>query len=455
MSVAVVDTSTGLRDRALAAHGALPGAFRKAMIPPMYAIDHPQSLGVASAGRADDARARPVSGTAGFVASSLRAVWRSGIATRPVLDGEAMVAHASGLEGHDDFGPDHWRAPFALLVDALNSEADLNPIGRTLAYGQLMKVLRERLRAHALWRTHPEILGTPLGSPIIVLGSMRSGTTRIQRLLACDDRLVHTRLFESLSPVPQRARGPADYRPLQAAAGLAFLHALNPALAAVHPSGANLPDEEFGLFSFAFSGAQFQAQWRIPAFARWWEAQDPIAVYGDFRRLLQTIAWTRGGRSDRPWVLKAPQFMEELDALLAVFPDARLLCLGRDAVDVVASSCSLVWQQQRIQSNTPDRHWIGREWLHKTTHRVRAAAASRAGRPDVAQLAIDFAAVDRDWRGEIERIYAFLGLEPTSRALAAMQAYLARATGHRGHRYTLEEFGLTREDVHRALPNGA
>jgi hypothetical protein len=393
--------------------------------------------------------------SARMVASGLSACWSRGLATLPPLDPEAMIARAIRQERLDDFGGDHWRAPFEILVEALHREAALNPIGRTLAFGQLVKVLRERLRAQALWQRHPEILERPVTAPIVVLGSMRSGTTRIQRLLACDDRFAHTRLFESLSPVPEAGVGPIDLRPIKASAGLAFLHALNPAVAAVHPSTAWSPDEEFGLFSFAFSGAQFQAQWRVPAFARWWETADLDPVYRDFRRLLQTIAWSRGQSGDRPWLLKAPQFMEELEPLLAVFPDARLLCLGRDAVDVVGSSCSLVWQQQRIQSDAASRHWIGREWLHKTSRRVDAARAFRASHHRVPQLDVHFAAVNGDWRGEMARIYDFLGLELTPRVAARMERYLRGSTAHRQHRYTLEDFGLTAEDVRRVLPGGA
>jgi hypothetical protein len=255
--------------------------------------------------------------------------------------------------------------------------------------------------------------------------------------------------------VPEGGARSVDLRPVKAAAGLAFLHLLNPALAAVHPSSARSPDEEFGLFSFAFSGAQFQAQWRTPSFARWWETADAVPVYREFRRLLQTIAWARGQHGDAPWVLKAPQFMEELDALLAVFPDARLLCLGRDAVEVVGSSCSLVWQQQRIQSDAADRGWIGREWLHKTVRRVEAARSFRRARLDVPQLDIAYDAVNRDWRGEMTRIYDFLGLDLGPATLRRMENFLGRSRAHRGHRYGLEEFGLTAAEVRRALPHGA
>ncbi|MDB5690838.1 MAG: sulfotransferase [Sphingomonas bacterium] len=366
-----------------------------------------------------------------------------------------MIDRAVRAEGLDDFGGDHWRAPFAILIAALREEAALNSVGRTLAFGQLVKVLRERLRAQALWQAHPEILERPIVAPIVVLGSMRSGTTRIQRLLACDEGFAHTRLFESLSPVPEAGPASVDLRVIKASAGLAFLHALNPALAAIHPSSARSPEEEFGLFSFAFSGAQFQAQWRTPGFARWWEGADVVPVYREFRRLLQTIGWSRGQRADAPWMLKAPQFLEELDALLTVFPDARLLCLGRDAVDVVGSSCSLVWQQQRIQSDAADRHWIGREWLHKTVRRVGAARAVRLAHPEVPQLDIAYAAMDRDWRHEIARIYDFLGLELTPATMRRMERFLSGSKAHRGHRYQIEEFGLSAGEVRRLLPAGA
>src|SRR5690606_14159517 len=99
-----------------------------------------------------------------------------------------------------------------------------------------------------------------------------------------------------------------------------------------HPTSATAVEEAYGLLSLSFYGAHFEAQWRVPGFTRWWEGEDRGAVYRDFRRFLQTLAWRRGGPA-RPWVLKAPQLMEDLDALLAVFPDARLICLQRPAED--------------------------------------------------------------------------------------------------------------------------
>lgn len=385
------------------------------------------------------------SAAARLASRGLEAAWRSGALPRPILDPAAFEAAALGKRTRDSFGPANaWRAPYRALVQALRDEADLNPLGLCMAHGQIVGALKARIRAADLWRRHPEILARPVPAPIVILGSMRSGTTRLQRLLACDPRFAHTRLFESLSPVP------APGRALKARASLAALKLFNPAIAPIHPMKAKDPDEEFGLFSFSFGSPQFEAQWRVPSFTRWWEEADTGWLYREFRALIQTIGWARGMPADKPWVLKAPQFMQDLPALLEVFPDARLVCLDRGLEKVVGSSASLVWHQMRVQSDRVDRAWIGQEWLRKTHLRQGRAAAARAARPDVPQIDIACEAMDTCWESEMARIYAFLGIPLTEDARRRMATYVAGARAHRGHNYALEQFGLTGDMLTRA-----
>lgn len=388
-----------------------------------------------------------------LVNAGLRQSWRTGLAQRPELSAEAITADAVRRTGIDSFGPDvRWRPALDLLLHSLEQDAALSPLGRTIAYGQLVGVMMQRARAYALWARHPEILERHVAAPVIVLGHMRSGSTRVQRLLACDERLAHTRFFESWRPLPHRAPGLVDGRKLRAAAALHVAQLLNPRFTAIHPTSVGAPDEEIGFHAFALCGGPFEAQWRVPAFARHWERTDRHAVYREFRALVQTIGWLRGEPEDRPWILKVPQFMQDLPALLAAFPDARLLCLKRDPAEIVASSASLALNQMQIQSDRVDRDWIGREWLHKVALRERVAQVTLA-RSDAPRLDIDFAAMNANWRGEMARIWRFLGLAPCPAATARMAAYIAAAHGHdrRRPRYSLADFGLTRGDVRAAL----
>ena len=380
---------------------------------------------------------------------ALAALWRSGAAPQPRLEAGWLEARALRGAARDTLGEnDEWRTPFEILLGSLRGEADLNALGLTMAHGQIVLALRARIRAASLWHHDPGILERPIRAPIIILGQMRSGTTRLQRLLACDDRLAHTRLHESLIPVPLGKRpGGADLRRMRARIGLAALRSLNPEIARIHPTGPSAAEEEFGLFSFSFGPAQFEAQWRVPAFTTWWEGADKTPLYREFKALLQTNGWFRGEAPDRSWILKAPQFVEDLPFLLEVFPDARFIRLDRDLEQVVPSSASLVWNQMRVQSDSADPAWIGREWLRKTLRRREIAERFFLERSDVPRIEIAYEAMNRDWRGEIERIYRFLDMELAPEVSSRMERYLAGASSHRGHVYSLEQFGLSRGDI--------
>ncbi|WP_375402595.1 sulfotransferase [uncultured Sphingomonas sp.] len=382
---------------------------------------------------------------------ALSRAWERGWSSEPLLEPEVLIAGARASTGLRDLGDAGvWRERLALLCRALAEEADLSPLGRTMAYGQLTAALRDRLRAHALWARHPEIADVSLPAPVIVLGQMRSGTTRMQRLLACDPRLNWTRFYESWCPVP--ATGwPVDDRRMRAGAMLAGMRMLNPGFDAIHSSSLDGPDEEIGLHALSFHGSVFEAQWRVPSFARHCENADSSGVYREFRLMLQTLAWLRRDRTARPWVLKVPQLTQDLGTVLQLFPDARVVRVEREPVAVVASAASLVRHQMRVQSGAVDDGWIGREWLRKVALRRGRLEAALAERLDLPQVTVAFDAINRDWRAEMRRVYVMLRLELDTGLEARMAAYLARAgRGLERHRYSVEEFGLNATEVRAA-----
>lgn len=378
----------------------------------------------------------------------LRTIWRANLLPKPDLN--QLRRKADAVQQGDPADAVHWREPFERLVESLIREAELNEIGLTFAYVQLLNLLKQRARAQRLWADTPEISQIDMPAPVIILGQMRSGTTRLHRMLGCDPRFNHTRFYEVMNPLPDQS----GFRVVKSWAQLQLLDRLNPQVQFVHPTSARSVEEVFGLLSFSFYGAQIEAQWRVPDFARYWEAQDKHWVYREFRQLLNMLAWQRG-ETLKPWVLKAPQFMEDLAVLLKIAPGARLVCLHRDTAEVVASSASLVWNQMRLQSDAVDRRWIGREWTHKTRRRKEICTAVRTARPDIPQIDTSFAAMNSDWRTEIRRIYAFLELELLPEVENRMDRYLraAEKSGFRQHSYRASDFGLPLDGVGAAARN--
>lgn len=383
--------------------------------------------------------------------ASLWAAWGARAMPRPQLDAEAMLDALQELTGLRDFGDPWFKKPLELLVTALSEEAALNNLGRFAAVGQLRKVFKDRLYAEAIIAANPAIARRSLARPVIVVGPMRSGTTRLHRLLAADARFSHMRSFETINPVPSPHFRPGmpDRRWIVGRLAMGAVHAFNPNTAVIHPSGPFEPEEELGLLVRSIWGMKHEAQWHVPSYGRWAEAQDATPAYRTMAMLLRLIGWARGEDDSRPWVLKTPQHMLDLPALLAVFPDARIVFTHREPCAVVGSSCSLVWNQMIIHSDRVDPAAIGREWLRKTELQIARMREVREAIPAGQRTDVRYGDMERDWESVMRAIYRFLDMD-IGPALPAMSAYMVssdRTIERHPHRYSLEMFGLDRHEV--------
>lgn len=383
--------------------------------------------------------------------AALPVLWASGCLRKPVFESEALLCRAREKTGLSDFGDQWFRRPFEVLIEAVREEAELNALGRLAAYGQFIKMLRDRLWTQQWVKDHPEILDHPLPPPVIVVGPMRSGTTRLHRLLAADQRFSHLRFFETVSPVPPPGlrSGQRDPRPREAQWILRAAHTANPLTALIHPTEVFAAEEELGLLVASAWGMKHEAQWNIPSYGRWSERQHPVEAYRHMAKLLRLVGWLRGEPA-RPWVLKTPQHMIDLRALMEVFPEARFVFIHRNPVNVVASSCSLSWNQAIIHSDQVDPGVIGQRWLHKTELQIGRRREGRQLIDPARAIDVRYDDMNRDWQGTMESIYRLLGMD-ISPALPAMRHYLKRSEIQRRkqqHRYALEDYGLEAGAVH-------
>jgi hypothetical protein len=381
---------------------------------------------------------------------SMRAARKVGLADPPLLDRKSLMARACETTGLEDFGDEWFIEPFDRLLEALQGEARLNAAGEWAASAQFDKVLKDRLWAQMWFARHPEILGRPMPHPVIVVGPMRSGTTRMHRLLAADHRFSHLRSFETISPVPRPEfeHGGRDFRVTLAARIMRVARLANPRTLTIHPTGPMEPEEELGLLVNSFWSTKHDAQWWVPSYGRWSETQDPAPAYRQMVRLLQLIGWSQQVSSLRPWVLKTPQHMMDLPALLEVFPDARLIFTHRDPIAVVGSAASLAWNQTVIYSDHADPARIGEEWMRKTKLQIERMRAARDHIPRERMIDVHYEEMDGDWQAAMSRVYDFLDLD-LAPALPAMERYQQRTRSLKRspHLYSLAEFGLTPEQV--------
>ncbi len=158
-----------------------------------------------------------------------------------------------------------------------------------------------------------------------------------------------------------RAAGPASFA----------RHAM-PAMRSVHPLRVRQPEECVFVLPH---GLIHHVRAPVASYRAWLASQDATADYQYLRQHLQLLQY---GQPPRRWVLKSPFHLLNLDALLAVFPDATIVWTHRDPVTALASWCSLVEIVRLVHLPQVDRAEIGRDWAAIWSAAAGHALAVRA-----------------------------------------------------------------------------
>jgi len=383
---------------------------------------------------------RPVRGAL----AAWRAVQRVGVGRVPLSEA-SLVATARRASGLHAFVDESFREPLRRLLAALDEEAGLHPLGRTMLRQSLVRALVNRLRLEDLNDRHPEIADHPVASPVFIVGLQRTGTTLLHRLLTCEPRLRPLLAWEALNPAPfpgRRARGDRDPRMRLAETAERGLRYLAPEFFAIHPVEAHAPEEDVLLLDMSFVSPTADATLRVPSYSAWLADVDQRPAYRTFRRLIQLLLWQREGR----WLGKTPHHLENLDALLEVFPDARIIHTHRDPVRVVASFCSMIAHGRALFSDRVDPREVGAQLGAKAVRAVTRAMEVRDHVGGDAFLDVAYPDLVADPLGQIRRITDFVGLSPEPASERAMQEWIAAnpQNKHGAHRYRLDDFGLDR-----------
>src|SRR5262249_59972823 len=98
------------------------------------------------------------------------------------IDVNAIIESAVAMADTHDPDLKPFRSNLELLVDCINTEADLTPDGAAGAEGGLALPLRNRIEVSDWVRRYPEITDEPVEAPLVLTGLPRSGTTYFQYL---------------------------------------------------------------------------------------------------------------------------------------------------------------------------------------------------------------------------------------------------------------------------------
>ena len=363
------------------------------------------------------------------------------------MDAKQLIAVARQQTGPVNLGDDAILEGLNQLVDALNSEAKLSERGQRSMEGIIVSTLANRLRVENYLAQHPELLARPIDRPMFVFGLPRTGTTLAINLLNEDPARRCFLRWEAFNSVPPPKAGElsTDPRCLAEQAKLDMSLKYMPHISAIHHEDADSPTECQFAMAPSFCAQYFEAVAEIPSYGKWFLQADYLPAFRYHKRLLQLLQSEAPGR----WTLKNPWHPLFLNELTTVYPDAQLVMTHRDPVDVVGSACSLIKHVRPMFSDRVDPENIAKTMLNTFDKMIERTLAylQRHGPDSIYHLHYD--ALMRDPIGEIRKLYAHFDEPFTLAAEAAMTAFLAsNPQGKHGrHAYSLEEFGLTKEQV--------
>lgn len=365
-----------------------------------------------------------------------------------MFDADQLEDGARAATGLEDFGSSYYREGLERIVDALNTEADLNDIGRVIQHATISNALIQRLKIEDAYSRHPEINDQEVGGPVFVIGLPRTGTTALSQLVAADPQFRSLRMWESQAPTPppEAATQHTDPRIAQAEAGLKMLDEMFPLMKTLYNSEPTAPTECQDLMGMSFRTFHFDGAVRAPRYLAWLMDCDMRETYIFHRRVLQLLQWHC---PPVLWHLKTPVHMFALDALVEAYPNAKFLWSHRDPAKVMGSVCSLIRYVRSWSSDRNDPQELGAEQVDSWVEAVRRAMDFRARMGHERFADVSFADLQTDPVQTLQTSYQRLGLRFTQATADAVGQWAkAHKPGSRGaHDYDLADYGLTPEGV--------
>ncbi len=260
-----------------------------------------------------------------------------------ILDADRVLTAAREATGLSDFGDEAIEAHVAADFVAVAKRAREGHVNPAAIAAQTQGWLETRLRLEEAFRRNPEILDEELVAPIVVLGLPRTGTTKLQRMLASDPRAQRTELWRLLTPVPVPGATPGEPDPRISIAErtVEAVAAAAPDFMAAHPWLARDVEEDTFLQMYTPC---------TPAVAMRLSDRDYLtatlsrlpAVYEHERKILQYLQWQDGGARGRHWVLKAPNHLGNLELLTQLYPGATIVTTHRAVETCIPSIMRLL-----------------------------------------------------------------------------------------------------------------
>ena len=341
----------------------------------------------------------------------------------------------------------------ALFADSL--------VAVTLLVGAL-----DRLGERVDGALYPSYRSQPLGKPVFIVATPRSGTTFLHRLMSNDPQFTTFKLLQTFFPTITGYRAIDAVRRTNGSLG-ALLGQLRSAAdrsyfgawEGLHDTGLSQDEEDEALWALAFATP---AIWLVPPFPeqfahlRFIDRMPPdkrAKLVAHYRGCVQRHLFTHPGKTLLGKNVLLPGRFETVTQAL---PDARFIHVLRHPYEAIPSTLSLFtipwrWHSPDIAVNGSEARALAQLIIdyYKFLHR-RRIESDRAG--DNRFFSVSYRDLLADPVARICEIYERFDLNMTPELLTRLNSELEQHRKFKSdHQYSLEQFGLSKDYVYNEL----
>ena len=369
--------------------------------------------------------------------------------SKPDLSEQYILNAARDSSGLDNWGSNNFLEGMRELLNSSIKEAKLHFFGRQFLQKGCIRAVKDRIRLQKAFQKNQEILNTPIEKPVFVLGLPRTGTTFLQNLLFQDDHFRHLHYWEQVAvgPQPTHENLQDNYIIKSCVSFVENLKTIAPEFFIAHEINPYGPEECNGLMERNFTSIIYFMFRNIPSYIDWFQTHDMTETYDYHKQQLQFLGYHF---KKKQWVLKAPVHLFFLKYLFKTYPDARILHLHRDPLELVPSMASLVVISRQIHSNHVDAEETADQILDWVRKIITNSIAFRNEHGSDRFLDLSYNELVRDPMNTLNQIYKWLGVNINNEIQSNISSWLENSKRKRvgkAHHYSLEQFNLTEKII--------
>ncbi|MEP6869819.1 MAG: sulfotransferase [Novosphingobium sp.] len=365
---------------------------------------------------------------------------------------EELLADARRTSGIDIIDDDALE-PLEQLVASYNGDARLHAEGARQMRKWVIRLLVNRLRMLRDFAAHPEIRDIPLLPPVIIACVPRTGSTKLQKVLAATGDFNNTPFWMTFNPSSQTGipNEVLDERIADTEDFIDWLNAASPIAAAGHSFETWEPDEDAMIMGCSLRSPFLSAFAHCPTYLQWYIRQDKALQYRYVRDTLKYFIWQGLADASKPFLLKTAYNSGLEEAYLSAFPDAHILISHRDPRKSVPSAARLLADAYRSAFTD---HRADISFLPAAQGKFkRKEMAYRDAHPEQRFFDVGYRQITREAEATVKEIYAFCDMPLSDAALAGVQRWeTENPQNKRGaYEYAAEDYGFTEQQIEESF----